>query len=264
MEPDVLEMMHADIDGRLSHAGREELKAILARDPALRDEHEQLRAIAVALANIPAVEPPRDLRASVMRAVSAGGATVRGGLRRGPWTPFGIALRYGYAFAAGLAVGILGLAWYTGSAGSFLSGHGLAGNMSPAGTLAEQTTPLDQFPISAAGLHGTVSLKPSAGGFDLEIDLQANEPIEVLLTHVPQELEILGWVRRGPGIRNMKTAPDGISWTMEGHPDLTIHLVPGISKGSQAAHIRLDFHGAEGAIPGGVLHLPAWNPPAGK
>lgn len=261
MDPDVLEMIHADIDGRLSTASREELKALLARDPALRDEHEQLRAIAVALASSPMVEPPRDLRASVMLAVSP--TSARRGLVRGPWAPFGIALRYGYAFAAGLAVGFLGLAWYTSSAGSFLGGSGLAGSMSPT-TTSVQVAPLAQFPISAAGVHGVVSLTPGTSAFTLEVDLQASAPTEVLLTHAPESVEILGWLRRGPGIKNMKTTPDGIAWSMEGQPSLTILLLPHVVAGGDGADIRLDFQGAEGVIKGGVFHLPTLNGSGGK
>lgn len=264
MDPDVLEMIHAEIDGRLSPTRREELNVLLARDPALRHEHEQLRAITVALASSPLVDVPRDLRASIMRAVSpsgaVGNAAAHRGLARGPWAPFGSALRYGYAFAAGLAVGVLGLALYTGSAGSFLGGPGLAGSMTPAGTRAEAPV-LEQLPINAAGVQGAVSLRLSADGFALEINLAASAPTEVFLSHTPDAVEITGWTRQGPGIENMRTTTGGISWTMEGHPKLTLHMV---SLTGKVTDIRLDFLGADGAIKGGVFHLPAWQGPSAR
>jgi hypothetical protein len=67
MDARVLELINLELDGRLDAAGRAELEAILANDPAARTRREQLRAVAQALADAPAPTLPLDFRDSVLR-----------------------------------------------------------------------------------------------------------------------------------------------------------------------------------------------------
>ena len=67
MDARVLELINLELDGRLDAAGRTELEAALANDPAARARREQLHAVARKLADAPAPAPPLDFRDSVLR-----------------------------------------------------------------------------------------------------------------------------------------------------------------------------------------------------
>ena len=67
MDSHVVELINLELDGRLDDAGRAELEAALANDPAARTRREQLRAVARALADAPAPTLPLDFRDGVLR-----------------------------------------------------------------------------------------------------------------------------------------------------------------------------------------------------
>ncbi|MGH8481965.1 MAG: anti-sigma factor family protein [Nevskiaceae bacterium] len=62
-----VELINLELDGRLDAAGRTELDAVLANDPAARARREQLRAVARALADAPVPSLPLDFADSVLR-----------------------------------------------------------------------------------------------------------------------------------------------------------------------------------------------------
>jgi len=67
MDARVVELINLELDGRLDAAGRAELEAALADDPAARARREQLRAVARALADAPVPSLPLDFRDAVLR-----------------------------------------------------------------------------------------------------------------------------------------------------------------------------------------------------
>jgi hypothetical protein len=67
MDARVVELINLELDGRLDAAGRAELEAALANDPAARARREQLRAVARALADAPVPSLPLDFREAVLR-----------------------------------------------------------------------------------------------------------------------------------------------------------------------------------------------------
>lgn len=69
MDARTLDLINLELDGRLDAAGRAELEASLANDPAARARREQLRAVARALSDAPAPALPPDFRDSVLRHV---------------------------------------------------------------------------------------------------------------------------------------------------------------------------------------------------
>jgi anti-sigma factor RsiW len=67
MDARVVELLNLELDGRLDAAGRAELEAALANDPAARTRREQLRAVARALADAPVPSLPPGFREEVLR-----------------------------------------------------------------------------------------------------------------------------------------------------------------------------------------------------
>lgn len=69
MDPRTVELLNLELDGRIDAAGRAELDARLAADPAVREHRAQLHAMARALAEAPAPDlPPAFVEGVLQRA----------------------------------------------------------------------------------------------------------------------------------------------------------------------------------------------------
>jgi hypothetical protein len=98
MDARVVELINLELDGRLDQAGRAELDAALANDPAARARREQLRAVARALADAPVPSLPPDFRDGVLRRLPQ--RSNRAARERRYW-------RGGLALAASVAVAVV-------------------------------------------------------------------------------------------------------------------------------------------------------------
>ena len=149
--------MQAEIDGVNSEQESAELKAILSQNPAARDHFDQLKKIAGMLDGLEEVAPPADLKTKVLAATARPSETVRvhpaaGGARA--------ALRYVYAAAAGVMLGVLGYHWATTESLGVDPTH-VGGSV---GTHDAATKPPD-IPLDFEGVTGTVRLEPVETGF---------------------------------------------------------------------------------------------------
>ena len=98
-----LELIQADVDGELPEQHRAELSRHLLANPEARAAREELKRLCGLLDSVPKVEPPSDLKASILGAVRL--PAPRGGFSsvRGFGVPSGM-LRYAAVFAGGLLV----------------------------------------------------------------------------------------------------------------------------------------------------------------
>jgi anti-sigma factor RsiW len=81
-EPTHLELIHASIDGELDERQRSALASHLLANPESRALRDGLKDVCAALEGMAAVDPPPQLRASILaalppRTAAAGGALVR-------------------------------------------------------------------------------------------------------------------------------------------------------------------------------------------
>jgi hypothetical protein len=111
------ELMNRELDGENSPDESAKLREILSSDPDARHAFNQLRGFYGKLSRIPPVDPPPALFSSVMKALpqAAVRASGRGSIIRSFFAalkPQG-ALRFGYAFAGGLALGLFLLMVFT-------------------------------------------------------------------------------------------------------------------------------------------------------
>lgn len=109
MNKRVIELINRDIDGCTSPAEHDELGTQLRLDPEARRLFDDLKSLAGTMSDVQPVEPPATLKASVMRAIEAGPSPKR--KRIALWLPAAFAVRGsvrpGFAFAGGIAAGIL-------------------------------------------------------------------------------------------------------------------------------------------------------------
>ena len=98
-DPQTVELMNLEIDGALDSENKEALRDALERDPRARQMYAELRRVVEVMETSLAVEPPEDLKASIVAAVAT--STVipfEKGVNRRRFVP----LRIAAAAAAGL------------------------------------------------------------------------------------------------------------------------------------------------------------------
>jgi anti-sigma factor RsiW len=183
IHPDILDLIHAEIDGVASETEQIKLKAAIARDPAVRDEYRRLRGLCDILAGVPREEPPAQIAPGVMRGIRALRRPVVGGFvsrLRDSWPDGRVAVRYAYAVAAGAVIGILGL--------QLASGDSLFGPSVPEREASATLLPKaadSGLDLTQAGVHGFATLRRSADGAAIGLDLKSTEPVDLVLHFDP-------------------------------------------------------------------------------
>jgi anti-sigma factor RsiW len=178
-----LGLIHAAIDGELEPRQRAELASCLLADPQARATHDSLARMCAALDAMPAIEPPRQLRASILAAlppVAAGSRPARG-VARGSVA----AWRYAAVFAGALiTAGVV-----------YEAGVGRGPDATEvAGTMAAASAPLivDTVRLDLGQVTGQAQLYRAAAGLRVELELAAPEPVDVLVTSGGETRRISG------------------------------------------------------------------------
>jgi hypothetical protein len=199
LEEKYIELIQADVDGELPEQQRAELGRYLLANPEARALRDELRRTCAALENVRPVEPPADLRTSILREIGLAAAPRRSAGRTGLsglWAS-GPVLRYAAAFAGGLLISAIAF--------QFGSTHRPGLDVTQiAGTMASQdpaasSAPVDAVSIDRAQVRGSVRLFQSRTMRFVEFDLTAREPLEVVVVHDGQEARFRGGGSAGTG-----------------------------------------------------------------
>ena len=174
-----LSLIHAEIDGELDGQQRGELARCVLADPDLRVLREDFQRLCAALEKLEDIEPPPELRESILDALPQSTA----GPARSWWS--GPRLRYAALIAGVLAAGTV----------VYESLHGLRPSPSDvAGTMAPADTPttVDTVRLDDGVVSGRVSLYRDRAGLGLEFELSASAPVDVLVASDGHTLRING------------------------------------------------------------------------
>jgi hypothetical protein len=191
-----LELIQAEIDGELAERDRAELARFLLANPEARAVRDDLKRLCETLARVEPVEPPPALRASIRDAVRRAEGKAPVATRRGGWgSPR--TLRFAAALAGGLLVSVL----------AFEIGLDRSSNQDVSqvvGTMASHDSspgsePVDTVELALAQVSGSARLFRSHGMRVVEFDLQARQPIEVVVVHDGQESRLSGIGQSGAG-----------------------------------------------------------------
>jgi hypothetical protein len=169
VEPVHLALIHAEIDGELDEHRRAQLSRLLLADPAVRALRDEMHRLCGALEALPQAEPPARLRADIFAALPQN-RPVRAQER---WT----ATRWRYA---AMLAGVL----LTGTVVFRLMDYG----QQPAtnemtGTLAapRAATTVDVVQLGRGPVSGQVSLTVHGDDWNIELQLAADGPLDVLV-----------------------------------------------------------------------------------
>ena len=192
IDPKFVELMHAEIDGMNSERESRELQAFLEGNPDARQTFAGLQRLAETMAADGPVEPPTDLRDSILQALpgrpgrESAGRIAR---LRAAWPESRVAVRYAYAAAAVLVIGLVGYFWMIQPSGlPQADPNGAVGSLVPRETTPDRAA-LGQLEIDETEINGLLRLEQSGHRVAVDLELQALSPAEVVLIYDPTAIE---------------------------------------------------------------------------
>src|ERR1700730_2870730 len=180
-----LALIHAEVDDELDARQRAELARALLADPEARALREDFQRLCTALEAVEDVEPPPQLRESVLAALPQSSPSQA----RSWWSP--PRLRYAALIAGVLAAGTV---VYETLDGPRPATSDVAGTMAAAGA----PTTLDTVRLGNGAVSGRVSLYRDRAGLGLQFELVASAPVDVLVASDGHTLRVNG-LGMGPG-----------------------------------------------------------------
>jgi hypothetical protein len=210
-----LALIHAEIDGELDGPQRAELARALLADPEAQALREDLRRLCAALDALEEVDPPQQLRQSILDALPQSTPS----RARFWWSA--PRLRYAAFIAGVLAAGTI---VYETLDGPRPATSDVAGTM----VTADTPTTVDTVRLGNGPVAGRVSLYRDRAGLGLEFELVATAPVDVVVASDGRTLRINGLgMRDGPG----------------GPPKAV--ALPGLGRGGEAVDVTFLMAGHE-------------------
>ena len=210
-----LALIQAEIDGELDGPQRAELARTLLADPEAQTLREDLRRLCAALDALGEVDPPQQLRQSILDALPQSTPS----RARSRWSA--PRLRYAALIAGMLAVGTI---LYETVESPRPATSDVAGTMAAAGA----PTTVDTVHLGNGVVSGRVSLYRDRAGLGLQFELVASAPVDVLVASDGHTLRV-----NGLGVRD---APGG--------PRTTVAL-PGFGRSGEAVDVTFLMAGRE-------------------
>ena len=189
MDPRHVELIHAEVDGENTPAESEELRELLARDPAAREAYEEIRRLGEVISRAHDQDPPPGFRRSVMASLAAMRAV-------SPRRAMGPALLPSLgALAAGILVGLL-LARAGSRVGEPVEPSAVAGTLTSAATARAEGT----VPVGDARTEGEIRWTATSSGVAIRWEPRFRDPVAVVVEYDPATLGLAGVVpeRGGP------------------------------------------------------------------
>ena len=225
-EEERIALIHAELDGELDGGQRADLARLLLAEPQTRVLRDQLQALCSRLDAAGQVEPPPQLKDSI--------------LKRLPQVPAQTQATYPKASLSRwrLAALIAGLV----TAGSIVyetvQGPG-PGSRETAGTIvAEAPATVDSVVVDSGPVTGRASLYRDKTGLAVGLEVSAAEPVDVLIASGGHSFRINGLGGSSPAGAARRTVP-----------------LPGV--GMQGQDIELEFLVGEHTVTRATLHAPS-------
>lgn len=238
IDPHIVELIHADIDGEISATGKQELEAILAGSPEAKAMHVELSGLATSLDDLPDLSPPPHLRHTIMAAAPKPAKQSGNTLQTLFAAP---ALRYAATFAAGAILTLSLVSSDRASNRAFNDVTGLVGTISadvPAGP-GVQTADINRPEVA-----GRVSLRSSGEILIVDFDLVSSGPIDIVASYADQTVWFNGFAQLESSGANIAAESGQITMRIDGKRRYALFLFNG---GERDVEINLEFR-SEGEV----------------
>jgi hypothetical protein len=197
IDPNIVELINADIDGEISPAQKQELDAALAANPEAQAMHTELSGLGAAIDALPDLDPPPHLKHAILASIPAPGPEPR---HDGNWLQsllMAPALRYAGMFAAGALLTLSLVSSDQLSDRAFTDVTGLVGTISSEVSDGPgiQITRIDRPEVA-----GRVSLRNSGPLLIVDFDLVSAGPVDIVATYSDQTVWFNGFAQlESPG-----------------------------------------------------------------
>ncbi len=236
----VFELIHGGIDGELTAAEQLELERVLAGSEQVRDFSKELKSVTSLLDQVPERDAPEYLQSAIERQVRLPAANniqkqppgFLGNWFASHW------MRTGFSVSAGV---VLMVAVYEMGSKSFTAGD--AANM--VGTVVKSQVAgtgelMDSIHINEETLSGLVELRNEGDLFTLDIQLNSDDPAEVVVNFADRGLEFAGLNREQDFNEKVSVKDGSINIASQGQQRYSL-LLRRTSEAAQAAPLELDF-----------------------
>jgi len=196
IDPNIVELINADIDGEIGPADRQELEALLADSPEAQAMHAELSGLNSSLNELPDLDPPVHLKHTIMASIPKTEAQQRRSNMLHSLLA-SAAMRYAGMFAAGSLITLTLVSSDQLSDNAFTDVTGLVGTISsevPDGP-GIQSTRIDRPEVA-----GRVSLRSSGPLLIVDFDLVSSGPVDIIASYSDQTVWFNGFAQlESPG-----------------------------------------------------------------
>lgn len=237
VDPHTLAWIHAELDGELDAAASAELERRLAVDPEASALRTDLGRASGLLARMQRVPVPGGLHEALLQAIPPRARVVA---LPPPRRRVAIA-RYGFALAAGVVLGGIGLSLWQPERADF-DPQLLVGTMGrPAGT-PRDVQPRDVHPIATAEVTGSVALQQAEGLWVLVFDLDARAPVTITARYDATRFRFNGYAQADSAApsTSVSVVPGRIGFDIDGARRLALFLAPATGG---PVHVRIEGSG---------------------
>jgi hypothetical protein len=196
IDPNIVELINADIDGEISPADKDTLKAMMAESPEAQAMHAELSGLSSSLGDLPDLDAPPYLIHTIMAKIpKPESQDRRGDFLRGLFAA--PALRYAAMFVAGSVLTLSLVSSDQVSERAFNDVTGLVGTISsevPVGP-GIQTLQIDRTDVA-----GHITVRSSGPLLIVDFDLVSNGPIDIVASYSDQSVWFNGFAQlESPG-----------------------------------------------------------------
>lgn len=217
-----LELMHAELDGEATDKELSALREYLVSHPEAQNDHAELVKLAGLISQVEKVETPQDLHGSILAALPARRPVREIGSRNGRLSFRLPLIRYGYALAAGMLLGVM-------IAGIAFRGLSPVDKSNVYGTLAdrENTPPyaaLGQMKLDSPGLGGSVELSRSGSNSMIVFNLQTEQAVGVEVDFDGSQAGLKSFNQQPGTTQSFEAKESGVSFQSKGQQRSTLIL----------------------------------------
>jgi hypothetical protein len=220
IDPKLVELINADIDGEIRSADKQDLEAQLATNPEAQALYAQLSGLGSSLSELPDLAPPVHLKHTIMASIPKTEAQERRSnfLHSIFASP---ALRYAAMFAAGSVLTLSLVSSDRLSNSAFTDVTGLVGTISsdvPDGP-GIQSTRIDRPEVA-----GRITLRSSGPLLIVDFDLVSSGPVNIVASYADQSVWFNGFAQlESPGA-SISAQSGRITMQIEGKRRYALYL----------------------------------------